>query len=135
VATAAHQVEGQSRNSDWWHSETRGLVPHRSGDACDSWNRYREDIELLRWLGVNAYRLSVEWARIEPEPGRFDQSALDHYRRLLETLRVAGIEPIVTLHHFTNPIWLTRAGAWANPQVVPRFAAYAERVGRELAGC
>lgn len=132
AATAAHQVEGGNWNTDWWRSEERGLVPHASGPACDSWHRWPEDIQLLQQLGLNAYRLSVEWARIEPEQGRFDQGALDHYRRVLEALREARIEPVVTLHHFTNPLWLADRGAWTNPEVVGSFARYADRVGRAL---
>ena len=132
AATSAHQTEGQNRNSDWWQSEEAGLVPHRSGDACQSWARWPDDVQLVRDLGLNAYRLSVEWARIEPEPGVFDQAALDHYRRIVEAVRAAGLEPIVTLHHFTNPAWLGEAGGWRNPAVVPRFAAYTDRVSRRL---
>lgn len=132
AATSAHQVEGGNHNSDWWRSEKQRLVPHRSGVACASWNRWPEEVELLRTLELNAYRISVEWARIEPEPGRFDQAALDRYRRMLESLRAAGIEPLVTLHHFTNPQWLADRGGWAMADVVPRFASYADRVGRAL---
>src|SRR5207302_8768339 len=76
AATAAHQTEGQNWNTDWWQSEQLGLVPYRSGDACQSWHRWREDLELVRELGLNAYRLSVEWARIEPRPNVFDEGAL-----------------------------------------------------------
>jgi beta-glucosidase len=132
AATSAHQTEGQNRNTDWWQSEESGLVPHRSGDACDSWQRWPEDIALLRQLGLNTYRMSVEWARIEPRPGVFDQSALDHYREILETVRAAGIEPIVTLHHFTNPLWLSEAGGWVRPAVVERFARYVDRVATHV---
>ncbi len=132
AATSAHQTEGQNRNSDWWESEEAGRVPYRSGDACDSWLRWREDLALLQELGLNAYRMSVEWARIEPSPGYFDQAALDHYREIVEAVRAAGIEPIVTLHHFSNPRWLSEGGGWVRPAVVQRFAAYAERVGRTL---
>ena len=132
AATAAHQIEGHNTASDWWRSEQLGLLPHQSGAACDSWNRWPEDVRLLRDLGLNAYRLSVEWARVEPEPGRFDQAALDTYRRQMEALREAGVEPLVTLHHFTNPQWLVDQGGWRNPDVVGRLAAYADRVGRAL---
>ena len=132
AATAAHQVEGGNTNSDWWRSEQAGLVPHRSGRACGSWERWREDVRLLADMGLNAYRLSVEWARIEPEPGRFDQAALDHYRAELEALHDAGIEPLVTLHHFTSPTWLADRGGMAGSTFVARFGAYAERVGREM---
>jgi beta-glucosidase len=132
AATAAHQVEGQNRNTDWWRAEERGTIPHRSGDACGSWQRWPDDLQLLQELGLNAYRLSVEWARIQPEPGQFDQSVLDHYRRQLEALRAANIEPIVTLHHFTHPLWVADGGAWTNPAIVPRFATYVDRVAASL---
>ncbi|TMF03465.1 MAG: glycosyl hydrolase family protein [Chloroflexi bacterium] len=130
AATAAHQIEGNNLASDWWRAEQAGLLPHASGMACDSWNQWPDDIGLLRELGLNAYRLSVEWARIEPEPGRFDQSALDTYRRQLEAMKQAGIEPMLTLHHFTSPRWLADRGSWSSPDVMPRFAQYVERVAR-----
>jgi beta-glucosidase len=132
AATAAHQIEGNNIYSDWWHAEQAGLLPHRSGAACDSWNRWADDIRLLTDIGLNAYRLSVEWARIEPEPGRFDQGALDTYARQIDALKAAGIEPLVTLHHFTNPSWLADRGGWSNADVVPRLAEYADRVGRQV---
>jgi beta-glucosidase len=132
AATSAHQTEGQNRNTDWWQSEQAGLVPYRSGNACESWDRWREDLQLVQQLGLNAYRMSVEWARIEPQPGVVDQSALDHYRQVLEAVRAAGLEPIVTLHHFTNPVWVSEAGGWRRPEVVPRFAAYTDYVSRRL---
>jgi beta-glucosidase len=132
AATAAHQIEGQNVNSDWWAAEVAGRLRHRSGDACDSWHRWADDIHLLDDIGLNAYRLSVEWARIEPERGRFDQVALDTYRRQLEALRRAGIEPLVTLHHITSPRWLADMGGWTNPDVVGRLANYADRVAGQL---
>ncbi len=132
AATAAHQIEGRNTNNDWWRSEQQGRVPHRSGDACDSWNRFPDDVRLLADLGLNAYRFSVEWARIEPEPGHFDRAALDRYHSLVEALLERGIQPMVTLHHFTSPIWLADRGGWSSSDVVPRFAAYAGRVAREL---
>jgi beta-glucosidase len=132
AATAAHQIEGNNVRNDWWRAEEAGVLPHRSGDACDSWNRWADDVRLLQEMGLNAYRFSVEWARIEPEPGRFDQTALDTYGRMLTALRSAGIEPLVTLHHFTNPAWLADQAGWTNPESVPRFARYADRVSRSL---
>jgi beta-glucosidase len=128
AATAAHQIEGNNTASDWWQAEQTGLLPHRSEAACESWTRWPEDIRLLSEIGLNAYRLSVEWARIEPYPGRFDQVALDTYRAQLEGLKAAGIEPVVTLHHFTNPRWLAEQGGWPNSDVVSRFVDYASRV-------
>src|SRR5579859_5298121 len=112
AATAAHQIEGNNVHSDWWRAEEAGRLAHRSGIACDSWQRWPEDLQLLTALGLNAYRLSIEWARVEPGPGQFDQAALDNYRRQLDALKPAGIEPLVTLHHFTNPSWLADLGGW-----------------------
>jgi beta-glucosidase len=132
AATAAHQIEGHNSNNDWWRAEERRQLPHRSGAACDSWNRWPQDVRLLADLGLNAYRMSIEWARIEPEPGTFDQAALDNYRRQIEALREVGIEPMVTLHHFTSPCWLADRDGFKNPDVVARLAAYADRVGREF---
>ena len=128
AATAAHQIEGNNTNSDWWRAEQRGLLPHRSESACNSWQDWRKDIELLKSMGLNAYRLSVEWARIEPQPGQFDEAALNTYREQLEALKQAGIEPMVTLHHFTSPAWLADQGGWTNPDVVDRFTTYTNKV-------
>jgi beta-glucosidase len=132
AATAAHQIEGNNVHSDWWAAEQAGLLPHPSDEACDSWNRWPDDVKLLSDIGLNAYRLSVEWARIEPERGQFDQAALDTYRRQIEALKQAGIEPMVTLHHFTNPQWLVDQGGWKQPDVVPRLAEYTDRVAHQL---
>jgi beta-glucosidase len=131
AATAAHQIEGNNIHSDWWQAEQAGLLPYRSDAACGSWTDWRDDVRLLTDLGLNAYRMSVEWARIEPEPGRFDQAALDTYRRQFEALTQAGIEPMVTLHHFTSPRWLAERGGWSNPDVVSRFVDYAQHVGEQ----
>lgn len=132
AATAAHQIEGNNTNNDWWRAEQAGLLPHRSEAACNSWVDWRQDIELLKSMGLNAYRLSVEWARIEPEPGRFDQDALNAYRQQLEALKAAGIEPMVTLHHFTSPTWLADQGGWTNPEVVASFERYVTQVSERL---
>jgi beta-glucosidase len=132
AATAAHQIEGSNVHSDWWRAEQVGLLPYPSEAACDSWNCWPDDVRLLRDLRLNAYRFSVEWARIQPEPGQFDRSALDTYRRQLDALRQAGIEPMLTLHHFTSPQWLAERGGWSSAEVVPRFGDYVDRVAREL---
>src|SRR5207244_573781 len=102
AATAAHQIEGNNVHSDWWRAEQERRLPYWSGSACNSWELWPKDIELLKQIGLNAYRFSIEWARIEPEHGRFDQQAIDTYKRQIEALRQAGIEPMVTLHHFTG---------------------------------
>ncbi len=130
-ATASHQVEGGNTNNDWWAAEQAGRLPYKSGLACDQFNRYDDDFALLRELGQNAHRLSIEWSRIEPRPGELSFEALDHYRRVLESVRAHGLEPIVTLHHFTNPLWLAERGGWTQREVIGRFARYARRVVRE----
>lgn len=131
AATAAHQVEGANDNNDWWAAEQAGHVPFRSGLACDHYHRYDQDFALLHELGHNAHRLSLEWSRIEPRPGELDHEALAHYRKVLESLRAHGLEPIVTLHHFTNPIWFSERGGWLQREAVGRFARYARRTVQE----
>jgi beta-glucosidase len=130
TATAAHQIEGGNVNNDWWameHDPTSGCVDV-SGDACDSFNRYPEDIALVADLGLGAYRFSLEWSRIEPEEGEFSIVALDHYRRMAATCHEHGILPVVTFHHFTHPRWLAAAGTWEALHAPDRFARFCERV-------
>ena len=108
AATSAYQTEGNNVNSDWWDFERAPGTPvhEPSGDACDSYHRYPEDIALLAAFGLDTYRFSVEWARIEPASGEFSAAVLAHYRRMLETCHAAGVTPVVTFHHFTLPRWL-----------------------------
>jgi beta-glucosidase len=133
TAVAAHQVEGENVHSDWWDYEQRGLLPHKSGRACDFWNRWRGDFDLIASLGHNAFRFSVEWARVEPTPGRVDESALDRYVEMARDLRSRGIEPVVTLHHFVNPRWFAEAGAFEKKENVELFVRYVGRVAAGLA--
>lgn len=123
TATAAHQVEGGNWNSDWWAWEHDPASPcvEPSGDACDHLHRYPSDIRLLARLGFNTYRFSIEWARLEPEPGEFSQAWLDHYRRMVDACLAAGITPMVTFHHFTTPRW---SAGWHEPETADRFAAF-----------
>ncbi|MCC6175974.1 MAG: glycoside hydrolase family 1 protein [Chloroflexi bacterium] len=130
-ATAAHQVEGNNTNNDWWAAEQAGRVRFRSGDACDQYHRFDQDFALLGQLGQTCHRLSLEWSRIEPRPGELDQAAIAHYRAVLESVRRHGMEPIVTLHHFTNPLWLVERGGWTRPEAVRYFERYARRMARE----
>lgn len=133
ASTSSHQVEGQNTRNDWWSWEKRVQpISKQSGDACDQWNRWPEDVALIEDLSHNAHRLSLEWSRIEPEPGVFDETALSHYREVLQALQAKGIKTIVTLHHFTNPVWLTALGGWSASCVVKYFARYAETVVRHL---
>lgn len=134
AATAAHQVEGNNIHSDCWVMEN---LPHSdyaepSGQAVDHYHRYEEDLKLLKESGCNAYRFSIEWARIEPEEGRIDTDEIGHYREMLNTCHALGIVPIVTLHHFSSPAWLIAKGGWGKPYVVRAFRRYAEIVAKEL---
>ena len=136
AATAAHQVEGNNIHSDYWAQE---LLPHTSfaepsGLACDHYNRFEEDIRLLAGAGLNAYRFSVEWARIEPEEGKFDETEIEHYRRVIACCKANGVEPIVTLLHFTSPVWLIRKGGWESESTVEYFRRYAAYVTEKLGG-
>lgn len=136
AATAAHQVEGNNTYSDYWvmeHLKHSDFV-EPSGDAVDHYNRYEEDIRLLAQAGGNAYRFSIEWARIEPREGAFSPEAVSHYRDVLRCCRENGITPLVTLHHFSTPAWVISKGGWAKKTVIPAFAGYAAFVARELGG-
>jgi beta-glucosidase len=134
TATAAHQVEGNNINSDVWVLEHVPGSPYvePSGDACDHYHRYREDIALLAELGFNMYRFSVEWSRIEPEEGEFSRAILEHYRDMLRACHEHGITPMVTFHHFTSPRWLIASGGWENPETADKFARYCERTTEYL---
>jgi beta-glucosidase len=135
TATAAHQVEGGNWNNDWWMWEHDPGSPcvEPSGDACDHFWRYPDDIAMLAELGFGAYRFSLEWSRIEPEDGEFSRNALDHYRRMIACCRDHGLLPVVTYHHFTSPRWtLTEIGGWEEPVVAERFARFCEHAAAHL---
>ncbi len=134
TATAAHQVEGGNWNNDWWeweHNPSSGCA-EPSGDACDHYYRYPEDIALLARLGFGTYRFSLEWSRIEPEEGEWSRVALDHYRRMCATCHHHGLLPVVTFHHFTTPRWVTRMGGWERPETADLYARFCERAARQL---
>lgn len=134
ASTAAHQVEGGNIHSDYWAQEhmTYTSFAEPSGDAVDHYNRFEEDIRLMAEAGLNAYRFSIEWARIEPAPGQFDEKEIAHYRAVLECCRKNGIEPIVTMHHFTSPKWLIDRGGWEAEETVQKFADYCAYVAEQL---
>ncbi len=132
AGTSAHQIEGGNDRNDWWEWEQLpGKIRNgdRSGAACLGWERYEEDLDLLRSFGLDAYRFSLEWSRIEPEPGRYDEKALDHYRRVLLACRARGITPMVTLHHFTNPRWFAALGGWEPNGNLAHFERFARLAG------
>ena len=134
AATAPHQVEGNNTNSDCWVMEQlkHSDYAEPSGDACDHYNRYAEDIALLAASGCNAYRFGIEWARVEPMEGRFDEAAIEHYRQVIRCCEENGVTPIVTLHHFSSPSWLISKGGWGEKYVVAAFAWYVRKVMQEL---
>jgi len=134
AATAGHQVEGGNVNADLWPLEwaENSTFNEPSGDACDHYHRYPEDIAMLAELGFTAYRFSLEWSRIEPEPGYFSRAALDHYRRMMECCLNSGVTPVVTYNHFTLPRWMAGEGGWAADSSPERFGIYASRVTEHL---
>ncbi|MGN6426463.1 MAG: glycoside hydrolase family 1 protein [Leifsonia sp.] len=134
ASTAPHQIEGNNLNSDFWANEGRVPGMERSGDACDSYHRYREDMQLLADAGLDTYRFGIEWARIEPEPGLISRAELAHYRRMIDTAIELGVTPFVTLHHFTNPRWFAEQGGWTAPGAIDRFRSYVETVASILDG-
>jgi beta-glucosidase len=135
AATAGHQVEGNNTNSDTWFLEQMQptVFAEPSGDACNSLELWRDDLALVSQLHLNTYRFSIEWARIEPEPGQFSVAMLDHYLRLIEGCRARGIAPMVTFNHFTSPRWFAARGGWLDAQAPALFARYCERAARHLA--
>ncbi|MEY3074125.1 MAG: hypothetical protein RLZZ16_23 [Actinomycetota bacterium] len=134
TATAAHQVEGNNWNNDWWDWEHTPGSPcvEPSGDTCDHFNRYPQDIAMLKSWGFGTYRFSVEWSRIEPEDGEFSQASIDHYKKMVQCCRDNGITPIVTLHHFTTPRWVAAMGGWGNDTTSDLFARFSDKVARGL---
>lgn len=135
VATASHQVEGGNTNNQWWaweHQPGRIADGSKSGLACNWWEDAEADFDRAAAMGLTTLRLSIEWSRVEVAPGRIDQAALDRYREMLQALHERGIEPMVTLHHFSDPLWLSEQGGWVNPDVVPYFKRYVEQVVQAL---
>ena len=130
TATAAHQIEGNQKNN-WTHFEEKmGL--ERSGDACDHWNRWGDDFALLSELGVSSYRFSIEWSRLEPEEGQWDQVAMDNYSDMVDDLISRGIRPMPTLHHFSHPNWWEDKGGFTDKGNLEGFLSYCERVFDQL---
>ena len=143
AATSAHQVEGNNHNdwSEWEKSpariadlKRRGLNPDNfiSGRACDHYNRFREDFDIAKKLGHNAHRFSIEWSRIEPEEGKFDEREIEHYREIIKALRDRGIEPFVTLWHWPLPLWIQKNGGWESRKIITFFSRYCQRIASEF---
>ncbi len=137
VATSAYQIEGGIQNDHNCETRSRLLMQRHSqvleaGIAADHWNRWNADFDLLPQLGVNSYRFSIEWARLEPEPGRYDEAAFAAYRSMIDSLLARGITPMVTLHHFTHPAWFHKLSPWHEDSSIERFQAFVEEVSRRL---
>ncbi|NMC29564.1 MAG: glycoside hydrolase family 1 protein [Pelolinea sp.] len=132
TATAAHQVEGNNTNNNWhiWEQTPGKIISnHTAGLACDWWNgRWKEDLTHAAEDGQNAHRFSIEWSRIEPKPGKWDEAAIQAYREMLIGMRSLGLKPMLTLHHFTDPIWIYEKGGWENDETADFFARFVEKV-------
>lgn len=157
-STSAHQVEGGNTNqwSEWENKNAKRLASEAkqkngklkswavirsdaenpenyiSGKACDHYNRFEEDFDIAKSLGHTAHRLSIEWSRIEPREGEFDEKEIEHYRKVIRALRARNIEPFVTLWHWTHPLWVDKQGGWENKKTVSDFARYAKRITGSL---
>lgn len=134
ASTAAHQVEGNNIHSDFWAMEQmeHSMYKEPSLDAVDHYNRYEEDIDLMIEAGLNSYRFSIEWARIEPQKGKYDEKEIEHYKKVLEYCHKKGITPVVTMHHFSSPKWLVEEGGWESEDTVEAFTSYCSYVARHL---
>ncbi len=137
AAMSAHQVEGGNRGNDWWRFEQQpGAIRggDRSGEACRHWERFDEDFARSAAYGHTMHRLSLEWSRIEPGPGRFDPEAVAHYHEVFASLARHRLVPLVTLHHFTLPLWVADAGGWDDPGTIGRFERFVRFCAREYGG-
>ena len=125
TATAAHQVEGNNTNNQWWMWEQTGHTQGTSGLACDWWGgRWKEDFDRAAETGQNAHRMSVEWSRIQPTPDTWDEDALERYRTMLRGLRERGMTAMVTLHHFSDPLWFYEADGWEKEESASLFGDF-----------
>jgi len=134
AATSSHQIDGHNENSDWWQWEAAGNVEGgvRSGAATDHWKRFKSDLRLAADLGLTTYRFSIEWARLEPEEGRWNESAFEWYSEMIAECENLGLLPMATLHHFTSPQWFAAQGGFTSPQASEKFARYATQVAQRL---
>jgi len=137
TATSAHQVEGGNRCNDWWRFEQEPSHVYgdaRSGDACRHWEHFESDFALAAADHHNAHRLSIEWSRIEPARGQIAGDAVAHYHGVFASLRRHRLTPLVTLHHFTSPLWIADAGGWERRETIDRFADFVRFCAREFGG-
>ena len=121
TSTSAYQIEGGIENNDWSKVYPAGL-------ACDHYNLYEKDFDLIEKFNQNAYRFSIEWSRIEPEEGKFNQKEIEHYQKVLQSLKSRGIKIMVALHHFTLPVWLAKIGGFSNKKSIFYFSRFAKKI-------
>jgi len=127
ASTASYQVEGRIYNNDWAYWAEKGKLPP-AGESTDHYNRYEEDFDLAKSLGQNAQRISIEWSRIEPEEGKFDEKEIEHYKNVLIAMQKRNLKPFVTVWHFTLPLWFAKKGGFEHPDAPKIFARYATYV-------
>lgn len=134
VAISGHQTEGNNINSDWYHWEKLNKIEDgsTSGEACDFYHRFKEDINLAKRLNLNAFRLSIEWSRIESKVGEFDEKEIEHYQDVLLYLKQNNFKVFLTLWHFTLPQWLAEMGGWQNRQSVFYFCRYVKKIAEKF---
>lgn len=132
AATSAYQVEGGNSNCDWWLWEKESALKDVSGNACRHYEFYKQDFDLAKLLNHNAHRLSIEWSRIEPKEDEFSSLEISHYKEVIAALKERNIEPVVTLHHFTNPLWFSNLGGWLNKKSSFYFLRYARNIVEAL---
>jgi beta-glucosidase len=135
AATSGHQTEGNNINADIWIAENVDptVYTEKSGDACNSFELWPKDLDVVEQMGLNSYRFSLEWSRIEPEPGLFSIAMLDHYKAMVEGCRQRGLTPIVTFNHFTTPRWFAARGGWTDAEAPELFGRFCERAARHFA--
>ena len=137
VAISGYQTEGNGVNTDWWYYEknkkkTDKYPEEESGIANDFWNRYEEDIDLAKELNSNTIRLGIEWARIEPSPGQFDEEAIFHYKKIFQYAKSKNLKIFLTIHHFTIPLWFAEMGGFLNMNAPKIFTSYAMKCLEEF---
>ncbi|HOX29280.1 MAG TPA: family 1 glycosylhydrolase, partial [bacterium] len=135
TSTAGHQIEGHNSHSDWWRFEHEGKIKDGtvSGKCMDYWNRYEEDHDLMTTLGYKAFRLGIEWAKIEPDDGRIDRAAIERYKKILQSLRDHNLQICLTLYHWVLPLWFADKGGWLWEDAVARFMKFTEIAVNEFA--
>ena len=133
AATSSHQVEGGNIYNDWWQAEEKHQLKEASLSACEHYKLYPQDFAIAKELGHNCHRFSIEWSRIEPREGDFQPQAIQHYRQVIAELKANGLEPVVTLHHFTNPVWFSEKGGWTNFKLQKYFLRFVEKITAALA--